>query len=251
MIMKGGGSMISIAICDDESLELERAHSFLTRYIQEHPQYEITIVSFSAPLELLCYVKEHGGFDIFILDVYMAGMLGTDAARELRRFDDNGEIIFLTTSRDHAIDAFEVDAAQYLIKPYTESTIFSALDKVLNRLNVERRHIITLKTSEGIVRLFSRNVVFTETGRNNYQIIHTIQGEKIEVRMTSTELFELLLPAKFFARCGVSINLNLKHIRQIRKDTIIFDSGEYLAYPYRAYQRLKEAFLCFQMSTEE
>ncbi len=243
--------MISIAICDDESQELEWAHSLLTKYIQTHPQYEITIASFFAPLELISFVEAYGGFDIVLLDVYMAGMLGTEAARELRQLDDGGEIIFVTTSRDHAIDAFEVDAAQYLIKPYTESALFSALDKVLKRISVERRHMITLKTSEGVVRLFTRHVVFTETGRNNYQIIHTLNGEKIEVRMTSTELFELLLPAKFFVRCGASINLNLKYIRQIRKDAIIFDSGEQLAYPYRAYQKLKEAFLCFQMVIEE
>lgn len=243
--------MISIAICDDQLEELQRAHGFLTRYVQEYPEYDITITSFTAPLELLSHVEEYGGFDILLLDVYMAGMLGTDAARELRQIDDKGEIIFLTTSRDHAMDAFEVDAAQYLVKPYTESTIFSALDKVLNRIKVERRHLITLKTSDGMVRLFTRNVVFTETGRNNYQVIHTIDGEKVEVRMTSTELFELLLPAKFFVRCGASININLKFIRQITKDTIIFDSGEQLAYPYRAHQKLKAAFLSFQMSTDE
>ena len=243
--------MIRIAICDDHSQELERAHSFLAKYMLEHPQYEISIVSFSAPLELLWYVEEHGGFDLFLLDVYMTGMLGTDAARELRQLSDSGEIIFLTTSRDHALDAFEVDAAQYLTKPYTESTFFSALDKVFNRLNVERRHVITLKTSEGTERLFTRDVVFTETGRNNYQMVHTIQGKKIEVRMTATELSELLLQNKFFVRCGASINLNLKYVRQISKDTITFDTGEHLSYPYRSYQKLKEAFLRFQMSTEE
>ena len=243
--------MIHIAICDDELVELERAHSLLTKYKQENPNYKITMVFFSAPFELLSYVEEHGGFDIFLLDVYMIGMLGTEAARELRQLDDKGEIIFLTTSRDHAVDAFEVNASQYLVKPYTEIALFAALDKVLKRLYGERRHIITLKTSEGMVRLFTRNVVFTETGRNNYQVIHTIDGEKIEVRITSTELFELLLPAKYFVRCGASINVNLKFIRQIRKDTITFDSGEQLAYPYRAYQTLKEAFLGFQMSTDE
>lgn len=243
--------MILIAICDDELKERERAQSFLKNYIQSHPHYEITITSFSAPLELLSYVEEHGGFDIVLLDVYMAGMLGTDAARELRQLDANGEIIFLTTSRDHAMDAFEVEAAQYLVKPYTESAIFDALNKVLKRIKVERRHLITLKTSQGMARLFTRNVVFTETSRNNYQVIHTIDGEKIEVRITSTELFELLLPAKTFVRCGASINVNLKFIRQIKKDAITFDSGEQLAYPYRAYQQLKAAFLNFQMSTEE
>ncbi len=242
--------MINISICDDEIQELERAHGFLTSYMKEHTKYEISIVSFSAPLELFCYVEEHGGFDIYLLDVYMAGMLGTDAARELRKLDANGEIIFLTTSRDHAIDAFEVDASQYLTKPYSQSSFYSALDKVFGRLNIERRHMITLKASEGRVRLFTRDIIFTESGRNNYQIIHTIQGENIEVRMTASTLFDLLSPAKSIIRCGASINLNLRFIRQITKEMIIFDSGDRLAYPYRAYQNLKDEFLRFQMSAE-
>ena len=243
--------MISVAICDDELQELERAHAFLSGYLQEHPQYEITIYSFSASLELLSYVAQHGGFDILLLDIYMTGILGTDVARELRHLGDDCEIIFLTTSREHAIDAFEVDAAQYLVKPYEKSQIFAAFDKVIKRKNVEQRELITLKTSEGIARIFPRNVVFTETGRNNYQIIHTIQGKKLEVRMTASELFEMLSQNKFFVRCGASINLNLKFIRQISKEAIIFDTGEHLAYPYRSYQKLKDAFLRFQMFTEE
>ena len=245
--------MISIAICDDELQELDCAHSYLTKYIQMHPQYEITIRSFSAPLELLSYVAEHGGFDILLLDIYMAGMLGTDAARELRQLGDNGEIIFLTTSRDHAIDAFEVDAAQYLIKPYAEAGIFAALDRVMQRIkriNRDRRVIVTLKTSEGMTRLAIGDVVFTETGRNNYQIVHTIQGKQLEVRMTATELFEILSQNKFFVRCDASINLNQIHPPDFQ-DTITFDTGEHLSYPYRAYQKLKKAFLRFQMFTEE
>ncbi len=243
--------MIKIAICDDETQECERVNNFLIKYLKENTQYETNIVSFSAPVELLSCVEEHGGFDIFILDVYMPGILGTDAARELRQLDKSGEIIFLTTSRDHAIDAFEVDACQYLIKPCTEIAFFSALDKVFKRLSLERRHIITLKTSGGIVRLFTRYIVFTETSRNNYQIIHTTQGEKLEVRMTTFELFELLSQTKNFVRCGASINLNLRYVRQIKKDMIIFDSGENLAYPYRSYQTIKEKFLGFQMSPDD
>ena len=242
--------MINIAICDDEPKELEKAKSLLTSYKQEHPQYEISITYFSAPLELFTYVDEQGKFDIFLLDIYLEGVMGTEVARELRKKDDSGEIIFLTTSRDHAVTAFEVNAAQYLVKPYTEKAFFQALDKVFSRLNIERRHMLTLKSAEGIVRLFTRDVVFTETGRNNYQVIHTINGNEMEVRMTSTELFELLAPANFFVRCGAALNLNLKYIRQIKKDMIIFDSGKHISYPYRTYQKLKEQFLCFQMTGE-
>lgn len=241
--------MIKIGVCDDDPLECARARGLLLRYTQEHAQYEAAIVTFSSSLELLSHVDKEGGFDLLFLDVYMDGMIGTDAARELRKLGDMGEIIFLTSSREHALDAFEVDAAQYLIKPYSEGAFISAIDKVFHRLNEEKRHMITLKTKGGIVRLFSRNVVFTETSRNNYQIIHTIQGEKLEVRMTTGELFEMLSHNKVFVKCGASISLNLKYVRQIKKSLVILDSGEQLTYPYRSYPMLKEKFLQYQMTT--
>lgn len=243
--------MINIAICDDESLQVKLNCELLRRYIEKHPQYQINIVSFSEPLELLTYVEKHRGFDIYLLDVYMSDMLGTEAARELRKLSNNGEIIFITSSKDHAIDAFKVDASQYLIKPYIEKNVFAALDKVFSRVKIERRHIITLKTSEGIVCLQARYVIYTVTGRNNYQIIHTINGEKMEVRMTTTELFELLCQTKSFVRCGAALNLNLKYIKQIKSDVIVLDSGDQLSYPYRAYKKLKVDFLSYQMFAEE
>jgi len=243
--------MISIAICDDEVKEREYVHCLLARYTKEYPQYEIKCYFFAAPLELIEYVAEHGGFDVLLLDVYMAGMLGTDAARELRRIGDEAEIIFLTTSKVHSLDAFEVDAAKYLVKPYGEAVFFASMNKVLERINVQKRDIITLKTSEGIIRLAIHNVTFTETGRNNYQTIHTIQGKKIEVRMTSVALFDILEQNKHFIKCGASLNINLKYIRQISKEAVTLDTGERIAFPYRSYSMMKENFLRFQMENED
>lgn len=242
--------MIKIAICDDQQNELEYCHQLINTYLVEYPQYDIKVDTFIAPLELLMHVEKHGGFDLVFLDIYMDGIMGIDVAKQLRKLKDKCEIIFLTSSKKHSLDAYEVDAAQYLIKPYSKSAFFSAFDKVLGRLNSERRHLIIIKSSAGIVRLYTRNVVFTETGRNNYQIIHMISGEKIEVRMTSSELLELLQPTSSFVKCGSSLNVNLRFIRQIKKDVIVFDSGEQLSYPYRSHKKLKEDFLSFKMQSE-
>ncbi|MDH8679083.1 LytTR family DNA-binding domain-containing protein [Fusibacter bizertensis] len=243
--------MFKIAICDDEVKEVEYAYGMLNDYSESYPEYNIKLFAFSSPLELLTYVSENGGFDLVLLDIYMTGMLGTDAARELRSLGDKCEIIFLTSSRDHAIEAFELDAVQYILKPFNETTLKTNLDKLFSRLNINNRQIITMKTSKGIFRLAPRNVIFTETGKNNYQIIHTIQGEKLEVRMTASELYELLSQNKYFIKCGASINVNLKYVRQITKDTIIFDSGESINYPYRIYPKLKEQFMSFQMNEDD
>lgn len=239
--------MLQIAICDDEPLELARAETLLMQYVREHNQYELKISTYSAPLELLTVSSEKGGFDVLLLDIYMAGMLGTDAARELRSLGDKAEIIFLTTSRQHALTAFEVDAAQYLVKPYSSQDLFAALDKVLDRIAGNENKTFTLKTSTGITRLSTHEVVYTETSKNNYQTIHVAKGEQQLTRMTSLELFVLLSQDKSFVKCGASFNVNLKYVRYISKDMIQFDTGEYLPIPSRVYGKLKDEFLSYQV----
>ncbi|MEM1483413.1 LytTR family DNA-binding domain-containing protein [Oscillospiraceae bacterium PP1C4] len=239
--------MMKIAICDDEPQEIARAEKLLAQYAGEHPQYELKTSTFSTPLELLTVISEKGGLDVLLLDIYMAGMLGTEVAQELRNLGDNAEIIFLTTSKEHALTAFEVDAVKYLVKPYSPQDFFAALDKVMHRITVNKNKAFTLKTSAGITKLSAREVIFTETSKNNYQTIHRAKGEPLLTRMTSLELFELLSQDKSFVKCGVSFNVNLKYVRQISKEAILFDSGEHLLIPHRIYAKLKEDFLCYQL----
>lgn len=238
---------MKIAICDDEPLELAGAEKLLMQYSNEHLQYEIKISTFSAPLELLTFISQNGGFDVLLLDIYMSGMLGTEAAKELRSLGDNVEIIFLTTSRQHAITAFEVDASNYLVKPYHSQDLFIALDKVIGRIAINENKTFTLKTSAGITKLSTYEVVFTQTSKNNYQSIHMAKGEVLLTRMTSLELFELLSQDKSFVKCGASFNVNLKYVRYISKDMVLFDTGEKLPIPSRVYAKLKNAFLNYQL----
>ena len=93
--------MLHIAICDDAPQELERAGSLLKKYACEHMHYEIKIQSFSAPLELLTHVAEKGSFDVLLLDIYMPALLVRSGAGTASQ-GDKCQIIFLTTSRDHA-----------------------------------------------------------------------------------------------------------------------------------------------------
>ena len=59
-------------------------------------------------------------FSVAFLDIYMMGMTGIEAARELRKTDTDCLLIFTTTSTDHALEGFQVRAMHYLVKPYTE-----------------------------------------------------------------------------------------------------------------------------------
>lgn len=234
--------MISIAICDDESHQLERAKNLLNKYAFEHPQYEIKIHSFSAPLELLSYVSENGGYDVLLLDVYMDGILGTDAARELRDMGYNCQIIFITTSRDHAIDAFSLNAAHYLVKPYTEKEFYLAIEKAMVKLTKEDEAYITIKSTDGISRVNLSKLVYSETD-NHFQKLYLSDGRVISVRKSSTELFELLDEEPRFYKCGSTYIINMDYIVELSPKGVAFSCGARIPILSRKYTEFKKLYM--------
>ena len=234
--------MLRIAVCDDMPDELERTDSLLKKYACEHPQYEIKIQSFSAPLELLTYVERHGGFDLLLLDVYMPGILGTAAARELRAMGDNCQIIFLTSSHDHAVDAFSLNAAHYLVKPYSEREFFEALDKALHNLADRRGAVLTVKSIDGISRVELSRLVYAETD-NHLQKLYLSDGRVVSVRKSSTELFELLEEDPRFYKCGSTYILNMDYIVELSAKSVSFSTGAKIPILSRKYMELRKLYM--------
>ncbi|MHC1722388.1 MAG: LytR/AlgR family response regulator transcription factor [Aminipila sp.] len=233
--------MINIAICDDELQEIDRANSLLNQYIYEHPQHQINIYSFSAPLELLAYVEENDSFDVLLLDVYMSGILGTEAARELRDMGDNCEIIFLTTSRDHAIDAFSLNAAHYLVKPYSEKEFFTALDKVVDNLT-KKEGYITVKSTQGISRIELNKLVYSET-EDHLQRLYLPDGRTICVRKSSNEFFKLLEAEPRFYKCGNTYIINMDYIVELSSKNVTFSTGTKIPILSRKYADFKKRYM--------
>ena len=107
--------MYLIALCDDEEADLDKTEQMLRAYENSRPETEFVIERFQSAEHLLRRIKEAEYTPDFILmDIYMPNKLGTEAACELRAMGNRGKIIFLTTSRDHALEAFGVEASQYL-----------------------------------------------------------------------------------------------------------------------------------------
>jgi DNA-binding LytR/AlgR family response regulator len=234
--------MINIAICDDESQELDLANGLLKQYTFEHPQYQINTTSFSSTLELLTCVEVNNRFDVLLLDVYMPGILGTAAAHELRNMGDNCQIIFLTTSRDHAIDAFSLNAAHYLVKPCSEKEFFTAMDKALENLAKKDGVYISVKSTEGICRIELNKIVYSEAN-NHLQHLFMSDGRTINVRKSSTELFELLKEEPYFSKCGGSYIINMDYITQLSSQGVVFSNGTKIPIPSRKYAEFKKLYM--------
>lgn len=238
--------MITIAICDDESLELERANDLLINYSKEYQKHTLNVHLFSTPSELLDHVVSKGGFDVVLLDVYMPGLLGTEVARELRAMGDPCQIIFLTTSRDFAVDAFSLNATHYLVKPYSDAHFSDALGKALEIIS-NKGGAITVKSTEGTCRIQFSQLVYAET-ENHFQCLNLSDGRVVKVRKTSAELYEMLDEDSRFFKCGSTYVVNMDYVVELSSRIIAFSNGVTLPMMSRKYADFKKQYMDYVCS---
>ena len=107
-----------IAIVDDLAGDRALLRERLERQLQRR-SVQADLLEFESGESFLAAEREQR-FTAAFLDVYMTGMSGVDAAKELRTFDTDCLLIFTTTSTDHALEGFQVRAMHYLVKPFAE-----------------------------------------------------------------------------------------------------------------------------------
>ena len=121
--------MIQIGFCDDDPSVLDELHELLGSYRTEH-NADIAPTAFQSPFELLASIEKGARFDILLLDVLMPGENGIEAAREIRQYDSNVKIIFLTSSAEFAVQSYTVGAYFYQLKPIWPESFFRLMDSV-------------------------------------------------------------------------------------------------------------------------
>ena len=127
--------MVKIAVLDDEKNYLDIISTLLEKYKQEK-NIEFEAEYFSHSNDLLKKIENNARYDIYLLDIYMQGITGINVATELRGRNVKSPIVFLTSSTNHALEAFGVNATHYLLKPYTEESFFFAMNKAIQNIPI-------------------------------------------------------------------------------------------------------------------
>lgn len=129
--------MIRIALIDDNPSDIDIGKHYVDTYFQNRPDAANMEISISSYMDGPSFLADFGpdDFDLILLDIYMPAMEGMDVAREVRRLDESVKIIFLTTSREHALEGYKVFASGYILKPLAShrEELFHALDYALPR----------------------------------------------------------------------------------------------------------------------
>jgi len=158
-------------------------------------------------------------FDLVFFDIYMESMSGIDAARILREQDDKCTIVFTTNSRDHALDAYEVYAEQYLLKPVKKDELERIFEKYYKKTK-HTREACSVNVRGQLIDIVFDSILYVESFNMNC-IVHTKDGV-IETGASMTmNVFEQLLQPPRFMRCHKSYIVNLQHVEKVERDFIM------------------------------
>ena len=115
---------MKVIIVEDEFL----AQQELTWLIQQHSQMEI-VGTFDDGLDVLKFLQ-HNKVDAIFLDINIPSLDGVLLAQNISQFAHKPFIVFITAWKEHAVEAFELEAFDYILKPYQETRIVSMLQKL-------------------------------------------------------------------------------------------------------------------------
>jgi len=216
--------MIKTLIVDDEPL----ARSRIRRCLSQEPQFEILGECSNGP-EAIAFLRERNP-DLIFLDVQMPEMTGFDVLEALPPLQLPA-VIFVTAHAQHALKAFEVQAIDYLVKPFTRHRLQEAVRRarqqiqarqassfefhlraLLKRPNRETAFAnrIPIKSGNQTVLVKLEQIDYVESAAN-YVVLHTPDGNHV-LRETLTSL-ESKLPPSMFLRISRSVIVNLDRIK--------------------------------------
>lgn len=218
---------IKLVLCDDNSADLSALRESADDYISRRGFCGET-VCFSDPEEVLRYSENSGksGACVYLLDVIMPGLDGINLGRRIRERDKNAAVIYISSSREYAPDAFSVRAFSYLIKPFSREKLFSELDEYLERIEVPPQKL-SIKTADGIVTLPLSEIIAAEY-LNHRLNFHLANGKKIEGvyrRQAFDVQAEELLQTGAFLKVSASYLVNYGNIREVKADEFIMRDG--------------------------
>lgn len=235
--------MIRAAFCDDDINTLGEMQLFFDRYRRERNR-EIVYTAFRSPIELMAEIERGTLFDVLFLDILMPGENGIEIAAEIRAYDQNVKIIFLTSSTEFAVQSYTVEAYFYQLKPLRWEGFSRVMDSVLERCEQERESRLILQSRSGITCLDPGRLEFCEVIHRTL-LFHLSSGKVMESTGSLDELSRRLAPCGCFLRPHRSYLIHLGYVRNISCRAVTMSSLTEIPVPRGKYNEIKDAFLAY------
>ena len=233
--------MLKIAFCDDDLSVLNEISVLLDKYRVDRNK-EITYAAFQSPLELLAEIEKGMRLDVLFLDVIMPGENGIDVAKEIRQYDNNVKIIFLTSSSEYAVQSYTVGAYFYQLKPIWEESFYRLLDSVISECDKEQNCSLIMRCKNGITRIELDKLRYCEV--IGHTLMFHLDNDKVYERVGSLdELWGQLVQYEYFMRPHRSYLVNMEYIQNISYRAVVLTDLTEIPLPRGKYSEIKNTYL--------
>jgi len=206
-----------IAICDDCKTDAEKIRFSLMDITDE-----LEMVWFDTGTKLIQSIKNGSFYSLIFQDVYLEKEMGVDIANAVKELSPDTQIIFVTTSLDHAIDAFKVQAVDYLVKPCSEADIVKAFARVSMRIKKQESAPVMINSGKEIHVFYPEKVIRIESERHYTNIY--CQNQKVErLLINFSDTAELF--GKKFIELRRGLIVNPEYIEKISGASVILSDG--------------------------
>ncbi len=207
--------MLNVAIVEDNEGDRALLQRFIQKYKQETGE-NFRVFEFSDGLSFLS--KDDVGFNIVFMDIEMPGPDGMKTAKKLRAVDRNASIIFVTNMAKYAVNGYEVDALDFLVKPADYFSFSLKFEKAVRLQKKLADNIHILQLEEGLRKLVVSDILFVESSL--HYVVYYLDDEEIRVRSSMKET-ELRLANKDFVRCNNSYLINLERVERVKGNEVV------------------------------
>jgi len=213
--------MIRIAIVEDNKRDYEHLYELLARYSAEKSiafdiQYFPDAVNFVSDYSY--------DLDLIFLDIMMPDLNGMNAAKKLRKMDENVGIIFVSSMPQFAIDGYTVNAIYYLLKPLSYADFSEKLSKALARIEkLSNDGFLYLELSFEKRKIGLKEIRYVEVFAHD--VVFHLFGEELHVRGTLSE-YEKQLDSRRFCRINSCYIVNLAYVTAVREMSVFVGETE-------------------------
>lgn len=206
--------MIRIAIVEDEQDAADTIQTYLKRYEKESAE-EFRVTHFTDAMHLL--TNYSGNYDLIFMDIEMPLLNGMEASRKLREVDRDVTIVFITNMAQYAVQGYEVNAFDFVVKPVSYYDFALKLEKSIAKIRQSDELALAVPIEGGVRKITASRIRYVEVMKHRL-IYHTEDGDV--PAYGTLKAVEELLPADRFVRCNSCYLVNLRHVDSVEEYSV-------------------------------